>query len=319
MTSNYALKNLVASGETPPLDSRHLIVVRASSKGGKGIFAKADIPRGTRIIAESPLLTVEVFNSVGKPKSDTRLSRDVLAAYNLLSGTKRRAYDSLHKYSRNSKIGDKAAVFVANAYEDGVYWLAARFNHSCIPNVHHIYNNGKKIRKRTFHALRDIKKGEELTVSYIHSEKSDRRARETELENWGFSCTCAACTNDSARNALEWKIAKLARFWKSPPRTGPASAKKSLERYEAMAVMSESAGLVGNSLAKCYRGCGKCSIALGDSNQVVKWLGKELEVMKYYMGDDHPTFQELSELLKSFKEILKTMEKRRKEPLSDTE
>jgi SET domain-containing protein len=44
----------------------------------------------------------------------------------------------------------------------------------------------------TFHSIRDIEAGEELTISYIsgfcvHDE------RQAQLKKWGFQCSCPAC------------------------------------------------------------------------------------------------------------------------------
>jgi len=42
-------------------------------------------------------------------------------------------------------------------------------------------------------AVRDIAPGEELTVSYIYG-KSIRAERQSQLQEWGFTCTCSQCT-----------------------------------------------------------------------------------------------------------------------------
>lgn len=55
------------------------------------------------------------------------------------------------------------SVYASNAIGD-VYLLGPRINHSCIPNVHFAFNTA--IEKETFHAMRDIQTGEELTIMY---------------------------------------------------------------------------------------------------------------------------------------------------------
>jgi hypothetical protein len=55
-------------------------------------------------------------------------------------------------------------VYAVNAFGD-VYLLYSRINHSCILNIHFAYNPG--LKKETFHAIRDIAAGEELTIMYI--------------------------------------------------------------------------------------------------------------------------------------------------------
>ncbi|KAL4779641.1 hypothetical protein BJX76DRAFT_361620 [Aspergillus varians] len=55
-------------------------------------------------------------------------------------------------------------IYAANAF-GSVFLLASRINHSCIPNIHFAYN--PELKKETFHAVRDIASGEELTIMYI--------------------------------------------------------------------------------------------------------------------------------------------------------
>ena len=48
-------------------------------------------------------------------------------------------------------------------------------------------------------AIRDIKKGEEVTASYIGSQNIflDAGAKQAKLkENWGFQCSCFSCSSD---------------------------------------------------------------------------------------------------------------------------
>jgi hypothetical protein len=72
----------------------------------------------------------------------------------------------------------------------GIFPNAARFNHHCNPNACFTYNSA--IDRETIHAMRDIKEGEEITISYcdmIH----DTPLRTWELKHYGFTCSCPAC------------------------------------------------------------------------------------------------------------------------------
>jgi hypothetical protein len=78
------------------LDARHLIKVKVSQGKGIDIFAKERIPRGTRIIAESPLLKATVDPAPGNV--------DVGYAFNNLPVPMQRAYLELYGYaSEDSK------------------------------------------------------------------------------------------------------------------------------------------------------------------------------------------------------------------------
>jgi hypothetical protein len=67
------------STTTSPLDARHLIEVKATEGKGLAIFAKEKIPRGTRLVAESPLLKAPVDHTTG--------GADVASAFNNLSAS----------------------------------------------------------------------------------------------------------------------------------------------------------------------------------------------------------------------------------------
>jgi hypothetical protein len=74
-----------------------------------------------------------------------------------------------------------------------IYAGYCRLNHSCSPNVHGAWNDMRG--KQTMYAMRDIKQGEELVVSYLGSigEQPREARRESLRTDFGFICTCAKC------------------------------------------------------------------------------------------------------------------------------
>jgi hypothetical protein len=206
----YDLANLSTSSPQNVLDGRWLIEVKETPEKGLGIFAKMQIPRGTRIIAETPLLRATAFSTHCVNVQD---------AFERLSSAKQHAYLQLHGYASPTLKKDNnwpslpelnrkvLAIFAANRWGSDVFWLASRFNHSCIPNVHNAYN--PTIRMETFHSTRDIEAGEELTISYV-SGISVRDERQAQLKSWGFQCSCPACEDTSEGNILERQLCRLA-------------------------------------------------------------------------------------------------------------
>jgi antitoxin (DNA-binding transcriptional repressor) of toxin-antitoxin stability system len=164
------------------LDSRHPIEVRNSIGKGLGIFAISDIPRGTRVIAEAALV------KIGRNRGD---ARNILQAFESLPTSKQNSYLKLHGFAcaefrraAENEMGQSwqtmpelqrrvFSIFVANAFGD-VFLLGFRINHSCIPNIHFAYNSN--LEKETFHSVREISAGEELTVTY-NDEPIVRRIR----------------------------------------------------------------------------------------------------------------------------------------------
>lgn len=200
-------------------DSRHLVEIKGSHTKGVGAFATANIPQGTRIIAEEPLTKIERQDSTAK---------DIIQAFKRLPPSQQRSYLELHGYAcesfRDSVEHEMGQVWqnipqtdrivleihAANSFGEGVFLLGSRINHSCIPNVHFAWN--ATIQKETFHAIRHITAGEELTIMYINGTNRTRKQRQAELSRWGFQCTCPACETGAAGEAREKKAGTVVRL-----------------------------------------------------------------------------------------------------------
>lgn len=128
-------------------------VVRRSSIHSQGVFARRDIPTGTQILEYTG-------EKIGKRESERRANERLARA----------------------KVTGEAAVYIFNLNKrqdlDGSMKsnIARLLNHSCDPNCEAIQSRGRIWMT----ALRDIKKGEELTFNYGF-----------DLENWSeHRCLC---------------------------------------------------------------------------------------------------------------------------------
>ncbi|KAJ8129079.1 hypothetical protein O1611_g4552 [Lasiodiplodia mahajangana] len=72
----------------------------------------------------------------------------------------------------------------------GLFIQASRFNHSCDPNVH--YTTSAERRRWVGRATRDIRLGEELTISYLPLYHPTEE-RQASTMDWGFKCLCDRC------------------------------------------------------------------------------------------------------------------------------
>ena len=179
--------------------------IRPISRKEKGLVARSDIAKGTRILDEEPLFALaSVASSLDSP---------VISKVKTLPKDQQRRYLSLHNNNKGKNIF--AGIFRTNALPCGpdsivgaVYPKICLINHACDPNSHHSWNSSRG--RETIHATRDIKVGEEITISYGKDETSaDRRA---ELRSsFGFDCSCSVCSlspsemqlSDSLRRRIE--------------------------------------------------------------------------------------------------------------------
>lgn len=175
------------------------------------------IKRGTRILADDPLLVVPIANY---------MQHDIQEAFDKLSAEQKAQYFTLHsghgqdpakwpsrihesveelerqriREQHQARVGKEPtliSIFQINCMEmdqgAAIFPHAARFNHNCNPNACFTWNSA--IGKETIHAMSDISAGDEITLSYcnmIH----DKKLRYWELKHYGFVCDCRACAED---------------------------------------------------------------------------------------------------------------------------
>lgn len=147
----------------PAPTATQLFELRKTINKGFGLFATSHIPRGTLIICEQPLMRISC-ESV----------HFAWGAYCRLNSAEKAAFDSLHGHQAEGLDFEKASrtqlidpnddtmdkddieelvaeqirvmkVFSVNnfhlpPFDLGIFAMASRLNHSCVPNVHHSYN-----------------------------------------------------------------------------------------------------------------------------------------------------------------------------------
>ena len=77
----------------------------------------------------------------------------------------------------------------------GVYKICSCFNHSCDPNLQVTYGDDNDETLVAF-AIKDIKIGDEICISYI-DESAPRKERQEQLsEHYFFDCICEKCEEE---------------------------------------------------------------------------------------------------------------------------
>ncbi|KAI8941267.1 hypothetical protein NX059_002497 [Plenodomus lindquistii] len=283
-------------------DSRHLIEVRDAGPKGRGVFATANIPRGTRIIVEPALLSLELDRHNNK-KTDPK---SVLDAFNKLSPSQQDSFLQLHAFASdtfrayiegqlNSNWSDipdlyrkVLSVYVANNHKD-VYWLGSHINHSCIPSVSFAVNS--RIGMGTFHTTRDIAVGEELSITYIDCLTVPCHDRQSRLQRqWGFRCTCLVCGDSTEGRQREAKRVMMASLMDGLAEACGASVPdwNEVVRYvKGIADIQELEDVLSSEMSPIYYIAAKACVMLQDARGALFWIEKQLELDRSTVGDDH--------------------------------
>ena len=176
----------------------NMVDVEETESKGRGWFATEDIPAGTQLISERPLIKLET------PYSPS-MEQAVWSAFRRLERDERDRFLSL---SHNGKPGHDSetvhSIFENNSYEwdeqagriyVGVFLHASLINHNCQPNA--VFDIDFVTSIGQLRSIVDIPQGTEVTINYLDDGEwistSERQRRL--LRGWNFECTCAVCSN----------------------------------------------------------------------------------------------------------------------------
>jgi hypothetical protein len=273
-----------------------LFEIKEILEKGKGLIARFNISKGTRILCEKPLIKVQSMPSV-------ELEPVLAARLKELSKASQRQFLSLH----NSSPGRYpfSNTFKTNALPCGpkspvgaVYPTICLINHSCVPNAHHSWHSSAECE--TIHAIRLINVGEEVTISYDHGRPSTAR-RNFLKEAFGFACTCRSCSlpppelhaSDARRlliQGLDDAIGDPFRM-ASRPNESLRNCRSLLRALEEE--YKECIGVLGFRL--CYDAFQVC-IAHGDQARASVFAERAYNIRVVVEGEDSPETQRMKTL-----------------------
>lgn len=162
---------------------------------GKGLVASESIPKGTRILSETPVITTPEHQ-----RDAEWLKAHILQQVDSLDERQRQSFLSMHNLYPYQNVVEQSFGIIrtnglpiqADGIEGGVFLQACRINHACDNNAQKNWN--RYIERHTVHALRDIAEGEEITINYLGLDSS-REIRIKKLqEKFGFLCSCHLCS-----------------------------------------------------------------------------------------------------------------------------
>lgn len=83
-----------------------------------------------------------------------------------------------------------------SAQGQSIYAVGCLFNHSCDPNLQVTYTSAMD-ETMTIVALRDIRAGEELCISYIEEKEPFAERQQQLYEHYLFECCCSKCSEEA--------------------------------------------------------------------------------------------------------------------------
>ncbi|KAA8572404.1 hypothetical protein MFRU_003g03700 [Monilinia fructicola] len=177
------------------------VLDEAPGKIGRGLFAEKDLKAGHLVISEEPQMR---FGSMAEVTKES-----VKSKWNVMQ----RAGDPVefdllelsHQADINASFEEKIhSIYMSNcletsAHEGGEVFLTidiSIINHSCIPNATWRLNQNRSLEPTSVVEVRlvtDVKRGEEITISYCALDAEVLCRQHFLNERYGFYCQCEAC------------------------------------------------------------------------------------------------------------------------------
>ncbi|KAK3175860.1 hypothetical protein OEA41_007182 [Lepraria neglecta] len=259
-----------------------------NSPTGYGTIAAREIPRGKRIFADECLFGVLDYQNRAR----------VQGKYGKLPIEKKRIFDQLA-----SQGHDVLAAFQTNAlvYNDrctmyGIFPQAAGLNHSCQPNAYFSWN--AKLQFGTTHAIRDIPRGSEISISYCDPLLSIDGRKEV-LARYSFPCVCNICSD--LDHGSERRRSEIRRLKSEISRTRRHCPVTLLDLIMLIDLIEEE-GLVSLDLANYYRHAAECCRATKQYKEALRFGRKTLEVVETCVGSDSPVFDATKQFVQGLEE-----------------
>lgn len=255
---------------------------------GKGVVARFNITKGTRIICEKPLLTTG-------PMPPDKLESFLANKLKAMPKASQRQFLSLHNnYKGKYPFG---GIFRTNALPcgsgspiGGVYPTACFINHSCVPNAHNNWNSAEK--HETIYAVRSIERGTEITIPYNHAGAS--RERQVFLKDaFGFRCDCSGCSLSpdllKASDNRRIQIQSLDKAIGDPFRMMSSPQESLSDCYLMLQVLEqEFDGCASAMIARLYYDAFQISIAHGDQARASMFAERSYKARVICEGEDSP-------------------------------
>jgi hypothetical protein len=264
---------------------------------GKGLVARFNVEKGKRILSEKPLFITSNWSSMSQMESS------LAGKLKALSKTEQRQFLSLHnnfpgKHPFSGIVRTNALPCGPDSEIGGVYPTICLINHSCLPNAHNSWNIDTKCE--TIHAIRFIKEGEEITISYDKGGLSDSRRAHLKTA-FGFDCNCSVCIlppgDLQASDARRRQIQLLDEAIGDPERVMKNPDESLADCHALLQILEEEfKGSAGVLIARLYYDAFQISISHGDQARASAFADRGYRSRVMCEGEDSPETRRIKSL-----------------------
>ncbi|KAJ7695703.1 hypothetical protein B0H17DRAFT_930323 [Mycena rosella] len=219
--AGFAIAYYLSSPNVPGLNilrgSDPFVVADLPGKG-KGLVAIRDIQQGELVIQESPLFIVPKSISESPSALISRLLQNVSSADRdaFLNLSYVHFPEGLDPATHPEEVA--LAIFQTNAVAAGdgvgIFPRMARLNHGCSSAFNVVYTWRQREQALFVHALKNIRKGQELLTTYTDTKRTRKERRSFLEQQYGFRCTCAVCSLDAAASkASDKRLTAISHYY----------------------------------------------------------------------------------------------------------
>ncbi|OLN85064.1 SET domain-containing protein 5-like protein 4 [Colletotrichum chlorophyti] len=280
-----------------------MFTIRQAAGKGLGVFASQPILRGQRILADQALLTfsssdnsssiLQQAHALSKAGRKTLLSLSTNASKSGIFSWLESVWQSKSAPTRTVLNHTILNIFRNNNFNIGnnvqaLFPQVARLNHSCVPSAQGNYN--KALDAFTIHAIRNIEKDEEITISYLDEHMGLRQSRQSALhDGYGFMCGCTACdpatskASEERRTEVRRKLEQFAEAATGDPHDEYQMLLALLEAYDVEAIR-------GREVSTMYIATARKAFDLGRPDEGRELALKGLRLEEDAVGKDSPFY-----------------------------